>query len=135
MPSFPRRRESCLIFKNRLKNNLLHKLNQDSRLRGNDGELTISYGILGFAKVSGCLTHHNRLPLPPIPLRPAERSILFSEKSVRLSNNAPYHFTPPSQPQSTTPFFRLPKRERECLSSLKRQLALPTACLQAVHMV
>ena len=59
MPSFPRRRESCLIFKNRLKNNLLHKLNQDSRLRGNDGEFTISYGVLGFAKVSdrvsGCL--------------------------------------------------------------------------------
>ena len=55
MPSFPRRRESCLIFRNFLKNNLLHKFNQDSRLRGNDGELTISCGVLGFAKVSGCL--------------------------------------------------------------------------------
>ena len=55
MSSFPRRRESCLIFRNFLKNNLLHKFNQDSRLRGNDGELTISCGVLGFAKVSGCL--------------------------------------------------------------------------------
>ena len=39
-PSFPRRRESCLIFKNLCRNNLLCKSNQDSRLRGNDG---ISY--------------------------------------------------------------------------------------------
>ncbi|MDO4657550.1 hypothetical protein [Kingella sp. (in: b-proteobacteria)] len=39
-PSFPRRRESCLVFKNFCKNNSLHKINQDSRLRGNDG---ISY--------------------------------------------------------------------------------------------
>ena len=84
MPSFPRRRESCLIFRKFLKNNSLHKLNQDSRLRGNDGELTISCGVLGFAKVSGCLTLHNCLMLLPIPLRPAERSVLFSGKSVRL---------------------------------------------------
>ena len=55
MPSFPRRRESCLIFKNYCKNNLLIKFGQDSRLRGNDDDLTISYFILGFAKVSGCL--------------------------------------------------------------------------------
>ena len=52
MPSFPRRRESCLIFKNYCKNNLLIKFGQDSRLRGNDDDLTISYFILGFAKVS-----------------------------------------------------------------------------------
>ena len=84
MPSFPRRRESCLIFRKFLKNNSLHKFNQDSRLRGNDGELTISCGVLGFAKVSGCLTLHNCLMLLPIPLRPAERSVLFSGKSVRL---------------------------------------------------
>ena len=32
--------------------------------------------------------HHNCLMLPPSPLRPAERSILFSEKSVRLSDDA-----------------------------------------------
>ena len=38
--------------------------------------------------VSGCLTHHIRLMLLPFPLRPAERSILFSEKSVRLFDNA-----------------------------------------------
>ena len=37
--------------------------------------------------VSGCLTHHIRLMLLPFPLRPAERSILFSEKSVRLSDD------------------------------------------------
>ena len=40
---------------------------------------------------SGCLfwlIHHKRLALLPIPLRPAERSILFSEKSVRLSDDA-----------------------------------------------
>ena len=88
MPSFPRRRESCLIFRKFFKNNSLHKLNQDSRLRGNDGELTISCGVLGFAKVSGCLTLHNCLMLLPIPLRPAERSILFSGKSVRLFDDA-----------------------------------------------
>ena len=52
MPSFPRRRESCLIFKKFRKNNLLHKINQESRLRGNDGELTISCFVLGFAKAA-----------------------------------------------------------------------------------
>ena len=30
------------------------KFGQDSRLRGNDDDLTIFYFILGFAKVSGC---------------------------------------------------------------------------------
>ena len=35
-PSFPRRRESCLKFRNYRKNKLLFKFNQDSRLRGND---------------------------------------------------------------------------------------------------
>ena len=34
--------------------------------------------------VSGCLTHHIRLMLLPFPLRPAERSILFSEKNRAL---------------------------------------------------
>ena len=34
--------------------------------------------------VSGCLTHHIRLILLPFPLRPAERSILFSEKNRAL---------------------------------------------------
>ena len=34
------------------KNKLLFKFNQDSRLRGNDGELTISCFILGFTKVT-----------------------------------------------------------------------------------
>ncbi|RKW33541.1 MAG: hypothetical protein D8B42_00225 [Kingella sp. (in: b-proteobacteria)] len=33
----------------------MHKFNQDSRLRGNDGELTRSCFVLGFAKISGCL--------------------------------------------------------------------------------
>ncbi|WP_315368952.1 hypothetical protein, partial [Kingella oralis] len=40
---------------------------------------------------SGCLCwliHHKRLALLPTPLRPAERSILFSGKSVRLSDDA-----------------------------------------------
>ena len=32
--------------------------------------------------------HHKRLRLLPTPLRPAERSILFSETSVRLSDGA-----------------------------------------------
>ena len=52
MPSFPRRRESCLIFRNYCKNNLLFKFRQDSRLRRNDGRFTVSCLILGFAKVS-----------------------------------------------------------------------------------
>ena len=34
------------------KNNPLREFNQDSRLRGNDEELTISCVVLGFAKVS-----------------------------------------------------------------------------------
>ena len=34
------------------------------------------------------LIHHKRLKLPPIPLRPVERSILFSETSVRLFDDA-----------------------------------------------
>ena len=38
--------------------------------------------------LSGCLIHHKRLMLLLSPLRPAERSILFSEKSVRLSDGA-----------------------------------------------
>ena len=38
--------------------------------------------------LSGCLTLHNCLMLLSIPLRPAERSILFSETSVRLSDGA-----------------------------------------------
>ena len=38
--------------------------------------------------ISGCLIHHNCLILPPSPLRPAERSILFSGTSVRLSDDA-----------------------------------------------
>ena len=43
------------------------------------------------SQFSGCLfwlIHHKRLKLPPTPLRPAERSILFSEKSVLLSDGA-----------------------------------------------
>jgi len=55
LPSFPRRRESCLIFRNDCKNNPLFNSNQDSRLRGNDGKFNISCLILGFAKVSGYL--------------------------------------------------------------------------------
>ena len=35
----------------------------------------------------GCLTFHKCLMLLPSPLRPAERSILFSGKSVRLSDD------------------------------------------------
>ena len=38
--------------------------------------------------LSGCLIHHKRLLLPLSPLRSAERSILFSGKSVRLSDDA-----------------------------------------------
>ena len=38
--------------------------------------------------LSGCLIHHKRLMLLLSPLRPAERSILFSGKSVRLSDSA-----------------------------------------------
>ncbi|EEP67565.1 hypothetical protein GCWU000324_01813 [Kingella oralis ATCC 51147] len=38
--------------------------------------------------LSGCLTLHNCLILLPSPLRPAERSIFFSGKSVRLSDDA-----------------------------------------------
>ena len=38
--------------------------------------------------VSGCLICQLRLLLLPSPLRPAERSILFSGKSVRLSDDA-----------------------------------------------
>ena len=38
--------------------------------------------------LSGCLTLHKCLMLPSIPLRPAERSVLFSEKSVRLFDDA-----------------------------------------------
>ena len=38
--------------------------------------------------LSGCLIHHKRLMLLLSPLRPAERSILFSGKSVRLSDGA-----------------------------------------------
>ena len=37
---------------------------------------------------SGYLTYHKWLMLLPIPLRSAERSILFSETSVRLSDGA-----------------------------------------------
>jgi len=37
--------------------------------------------------LSGCLTHRIRLLLPLSPLRSAERSILFSGKSVRLSDD------------------------------------------------
>ena len=37
---------------------------------------------------SGCLTLHNWLMLLSSPLRPAERSILFSGKSVRLFDDA-----------------------------------------------
>ena len=37
--------------------------------------------------LSGCLIHQIRLMLLPSPLRPAERSILFSGKSVRLSDD------------------------------------------------
>ena len=37
---------------------------------------------------SGCLIHHKCLMLPPSPLRSAERSILFSGKSVRLFDDA-----------------------------------------------
>ena len=37
--------------------------------------------------LSGCLTLHYYLILPLFPLRPAERSILFSGKSVRLSDD------------------------------------------------
>ncbi|EEP68117.1 hypothetical protein GCWU000324_02369 [Kingella oralis ATCC 51147] len=44
-----------MIFRNYCKNKLLFNINQDSRLRGNDGTLTISCFILGCAKVSGCL--------------------------------------------------------------------------------
>ena len=42
------------MLKNSLKNNTLSRLNQDSRLRGNDGELTIYRCGLDFAKVSYC---------------------------------------------------------------------------------
>ena len=46
------RRESYLTFRIDCKNKLLFKLHQDSHLRGNDEELTISCVVLGFAKVS-----------------------------------------------------------------------------------
>ena len=46
---------------------------------------TVFYWIDSF---SGCLTLHNCLMLLPPPLRSAECSILFSEKSVRLSDDA-----------------------------------------------
>ena len=38
--------------------------------------------------LSGCLTLHNCLMLLSFPLRPAERSIFFSGKSVRLFDGA-----------------------------------------------
>ena len=59
MSLFPRRRESWLSLRSELFLHIFLNINQDSRLRGNDGEFTISYGVLGFAKVSdrvsGCL--------------------------------------------------------------------------------
>ena len=38
--------------------------------------------------VSGCLILHECLVLLPTPLHPAERSVLFSGKSVRLFDDA-----------------------------------------------
>ena len=50
-----------MILRNSCKNKLLQKFYQDSRLRGNDGELTISCFVLGFAKISGYLPLFLRL--------------------------------------------------------------------------
>ena len=55
MPSFPRRRESWLDLNNGLFLHSFLNIKQDSRLRGNDGNLTVSGFILGFAKVSECV--------------------------------------------------------------------------------
>ena len=54
MLSFPRRRESWLDLNNGLFLHSFLNIKQDSRLRGNDGNLTVSGFILGFAKVSEC---------------------------------------------------------------------------------
>ncbi|RKW27152.1 MAG: hypothetical protein D8B42_09210 [Kingella sp. (in: b-proteobacteria)] len=51
-----------MIFKKFRKNNSLHKINQDSRLRGNDGDLLFLVAFLGFAEVSGC--HKTSSPNP-----------------------------------------------------------------------
>ena len=48
----------------------------------------IGFSFATSLRSAGCLTLHNCLMLLPIPLRPAERSILFSGKSVRLSDDA-----------------------------------------------
>ena len=50
MPSFPRRRESWLHLNNSLFLQPFLNIKQDSRLRGNDGELTISCGVFRFCK-------------------------------------------------------------------------------------
>ena len=105
MPSFPRRRESCLIFKNFLKNNSLHKLNQDSRLRGNDGELTISCGGLGFAKVSGRLYLYNNAPSPKTIFRlPRLKRIRQPETRLAKRNLLPAIFG--FKPELSSQFIR-----------------------------
>ena len=48
----------------------------------------IGFSFATSLRSAGCLTLHNCLMLLPTPLRPAERSILFSEKSVRLFDDA-----------------------------------------------
>ena len=48
----------------------------------------IGFSFATSLRSAGCLTLHNCLMLLPTPLRPAERSILFSGKSVRLFDDA-----------------------------------------------
>ena len=62
----------------------LHRQPEKAKLLG----VLIRDFVCGIDWISGCLTLHNCLMLLPIPLRPAERSILFSGKSVRLSDDA-----------------------------------------------
>ena len=94
MPSFPRRRESCLIFKNYCKNKLLFEFNQDSRLRGNDGTFTISCRVLGFAKVS-MLAASRRRSILGFRLPIFSGCLLISRASAAAATSALFVFRLP----------------------------------------